>query len=370
MDGSAPDVSIVTSGHDVADARIHRWCAALADAGLTVELLGLGSEADAPGGVPTSTADRPGPASRARLAGTYAARARGRVLLALDPDSLLATLAVGRARRRAVVADVHEDYAALLRDRAWARGAVGAVAAGLAGVASRAARTADLVVVADAHIPPLEARRRVVLRNLPYLGMLPVPGPAGDPLRALYVGDVRPSRGLWSMLDAVAAARAWHLDVVGPVAPSAQPELAARLAAGDLADRVSFHGRRPPREAWSFAAGAACGLVLLEDTPAFREAMPSKLYEYVASGLPVVVTDLPRQREFVESRRIGVVVPAGTTTGTDTAAVLRGWTERRSELAELRARTADFRAEADAWSAEYAAAAAAVRDLVVSVRRS
>ncbi|MDN5789426.1 MAG: glycosyl transferase, partial [Micrococcales bacterium] len=122
------DVSIVTSGHDVADARLHRVAAALQATGLCVQVLGLGDPADGPLGAEVSTAQRGSLARRSHTAYRHARSARGKVLLALDPDSLMTCLAVGRLRGRAVVADVHEAYAALLRDRAWARGWRGRVA--------------------------------------------------------------------------------------------------------------------------------------------------------------------------------------------------------------------------------------------------
>lgn len=359
-----PDVSIVTSGHDVADARIHRLCAAFMDAGLTVELLGLGAADGAPRGARATVTTRPGFVGRAMTAVRYAAAARGRVLVALDPDSLLAGLAVARLRRRRVVADIHEDYGALLADRPWARGWKGRVAAVLAGVATWAARRADLVIVADDHVPPTAARRRVVLRNLPYPGMLPGESQVQLPPRAVYIGDVRGSRGLWAMIESIEDAPGWSLDIVGPVSRDEEPRLTAYLAEGAARDRVRLHGRQPPREAWRLAAGAACGLVLLEDTPAFRAAMPSKLYEYVASGLPVIVTDLPRQREFVEAQQVGVVVPAGETCAASVSEVLRAWSADPEALARLRERTAAFRATADEWRTTYAAAAGAVAELV------
>ncbi len=359
-----PDVSIVTSGHDVADARIHRLCAALHDAGLAVELHGLGPAQGAPTEVPTRVRDRPGLAGRALTAVRYAAGARGRVLIALDPDSLLASLVVARLRRRAVVADVHEDYAALLADRPWAAGWKGRLAKILVAVATRTARSADLVMVADEHVPPLLGRQRLVLRNLPYPGMLPDATAPDLPPRALYVGDVRGSRGLWAMVEAVEQAPGWSIDIVGQVSALDQPRLTAYLADGPARDRIRVHGRRPPREAWRLAKGAACGLVLLEDTPAFRAALPSKLYEYVASGLPVVVTDLPRQRTFVETHDVGVVVPHGEACAAAVATVLRGWTAEPSGLAALRERTGAFRATSDEWHDAYAAAAATVAQLV------
>ncbi len=359
--GGAVDVSIVTSGHDVADARIHRLSSALLDAGLTVELLGLGDPASAPAGVGVRAVDRPGVVGRALLAVRHALRARGRVLVALDPDSLVAAFVIGRARRRGVVADVHEDYAALLQDRSWATGWRGRIARRVVGLATATARRSDLAIVADEHVPPASGRSRLVLRNIPYLGLLP-PFRAEDPQqqRALYIGDVRASRGLWSMIEAIEGAPGWTLDIVGAVARDDAARLDAYQLDGPARDRVRVHGRRPPREAWSLAREASCGLTLLEDTAAFRAALPSKLYEYVACGLPVIVTDLPRQRGFVETWGAGAIVPPGKDAGPRAAEVLRYWAEHPEALDSIRGSSARFRGEATQWTGEYQAMAEAV----------
>ena len=42
------DVTLLSSGHDVADARLHRHCAALRRAGLRVEVIAKGRAEDAP----------------------------------------------------------------------------------------------------------------------------------------------------------------------------------------------------------------------------------------------------------------------------------------------------------------------------------
>lgn len=360
----SPDVSVVTSGHDVADARIHRLASALKDAGLTVELLGLGDPGSAPSGVHVRTVARPGVVGRALLAARQASRARGRVMLALDPDSLVACYLVGRARRRRVVADVHEDYAALLVDRSWAAGWKGRVARRVVGIATIVAERSDLVIVADEHVPPERGRSRLVLRNVPYLGLLPGFRP-DDPRRqrALYIGDVRASRGLWSMIEAVEGAPGWTLDIVGAVAPGDLDRLEVYQREGPARDRVRVHGRKPPREAWSLARDASCGFTLLEDTPAFRAALPSKLYEYVACGLPVIVTDLPRQRRFVESWGAGAVVPPGPLAGPRASQVLRDWTAHPDALDAIRAASSRFQGEATEWASEYRAVAEAVARL-------
>lgn len=351
-----PDVSIVTSGHDVADARLHRIVAACRRAGLSLELLGLGDSSAAPDGIPVRTRARGPVVRRAGTAFELARAARGRVLFALDPDSTLTCLAIGRLRRRFVVADVHEDYLSLLRDRPWASGPVGLLASAVARFATWAAARADLTVVADEHVPPKRARLRMVVRNLPDLSMLPDPSPRERTPRALYVGDVRGSRGLRQMLDVLEQAGDWQLDVVGPVATSDQHEVQRRVKAAGLAGRVRFHGRMPPEQAWTFARGAWCGLVMLEDTPAFREAMPSKLFEYLACGLAVIVTDLPRQRELVVRLGAGRVVVNGPDAVPQAVEQLQRWAQKPAELDVCRRNAAAWAAD-NATSSDYDALA-------------
>ncbi|MGC5583363.1 glycosyltransferase [Ornithinimicrobium sp. W1679] len=366
------DVSVVTSGHDLADARLHREVAALVGLGIRVEVLALGHGVDAPAGSSARTWRRRGPAGRAALAGEMAVRARGRVLLAHDPDSAVAAGAVVRATGRRLVVDVHEDYGALLHDRPWARrmhGLPGILARGLVRTFQEVAARADLTVVADDHVPPLRARHRLLLPNVPYPGMLPAPALPDPRPRAVYVGDVRASRGLFAMFAALRGAPDWTLDVVGPVAPADRPAMEAALDADpDLARRVRLHGRRPPVPAWADAAGAWCGLVLLADTPAFRRAVPSKLAEYLACGLPVVTTDLPRQADVVGTTGAGSVVPTGDDeqVGAAVAEVLRGWSQQPGTLSMAResARREGSCGPAAQAPALYQAFAGAVADLL------
>jgi glycosyltransferase involved in cell wall biosynthesis len=347
------DVSLVTSGHDVADARLHRLVAALTDAGLTVEVLGLGDPSAAPpSATVVRTTDRRGPRGRMVDAVVSPWRAQGRVVVVLDPDAVPSAW-LRRLSGRRLVVDVHEDYAALLDDRPWAHGIVGGIARAGTGLATSLTRRADLTVVADTHVPPGDARRRLVLRNLPYGDYLPAASEPDPTPRALHVGDLRRTRGLFDMVEAVAHAPGWTLDLVGPVAPADVDALEARLRLPDVAGRVHQHGRRPPHEAWALARGAWVGLSMLQDTPAFRDAVPTKVYEYLACGLPVVATPLPRQAELVERVGAGVVVG-------DPAAASRAL---RAYIADPALLTA-HRAAARSWSGEDSGAYTAFVDAV------
>ena len=350
-------MSVVTSGHDVADARLHREVAAFQRAGLSVEVLGLGDAANAPPGVAARTRPRPGLVGRAVSALASPWRARGRVLVCLDPD-VLPSASVRRLTGRRVVADVHEDYVALLKDRRWARGTAGRVAQALARGATRLAARADLTVVADDHLPPMTGRERLVVRNLPDTALLPEPSePAATP-RALYVGDLRASRGLFTMLEAIERAPGWGLDLVGPVSAVDQQRVDEWRASSPAADRVRFHGRLEPRAAWELARGAWVGLALLDRTPAFEAAVPTKLYEYLACGLAVIVTPLPRMVDIVEASSAGAVV----TDAPEAAATLTSWATARSELTTRREAGSRWWA-AQAGGSPYDALAARVKAL-------
>jgi glycosyltransferase involved in cell wall biosynthesis len=365
------DVTVVSSGHDVADARLHREVAALQRAGLSVEVLGLGQAALGPAGATVITWPRGGMVHRGLRAVRLPWSARGRLLVTLDPDVVPAALLVGRLRRRPVVADVHEDYVALLADRPWARRGRRVLQA-LAGRCIALTGRATVTVVADDHVPPQAARcrRRLVVPNLPDAASLPIPIPAPDrpPLRAVYVGDVRTSRGLRDMVEAVAAAPPWQLDIVGPVASADLDWLEQRLASPDLRTepglsaapatapvRVRVHGRQPPARAWQIAAGASVGMLMLADTPAFRDAVPTKLYEYLACGMAVVATPLPRVVPIITGAgagagrvgagRVGDEGPGSqgspspgvlVADADEAAAVLRRWAQDPAELAVLR----------------------------------
>jgi glycosyltransferase involved in cell wall biosynthesis len=343
-----PDVTVLTTGHDVADARLHRVVAALARHGMAVEVLGLGDAAAGPPDASTRAVPRRGLLSRAGSALVRPWQAHGRVTVVLDPDLVpVARLRRMVRRHEALVVDVHEDYARVLDDRSWAAGVRGTLARGVVALSTRAAAGADLTVVADAHVPPLHARHRLVVRNLPDTSMLPSPAGLDPSPRALYVGDVRASRGLWAMVATVERAPRWTVDVIGPVASSDQERLDRWLGTSPHASRLRLLGRRPPQESWAAAAGAWVGLSLLEATPAFVEALPSKLFEYRACGLAVIATDLPRQSAWVQQQGTGAVVAAGPAeqVGAAVAELLEAWADDPSAVLAARAAAAEVRAE-------------------------
>lgn len=350
----------MTTGHDVADARLHRIVAALGRQDLRIGLHGLGSSSVAPDVAHLICRPRRRLARRALAAASLpAVRPAARLLVVLDPELVLPVLVWRGLRRGRVVVDVHEDYVALLRDREWARGLRRFVAAGLARSATAMAGWADLTVVADEHVPPPRARRRMVVRNLPPSVDLPAAGRRDATPRALYVGDIRTSRGLRRMVDAILAVPPWRLDLVGPVAASDQAWLTAALQRPG-GERVRLHGRLPPAASWEFARGAWVGLTVLDQTSAFVATLPTKVYEYLGCGLAVVSTPLPRVTTLLRESGAGVVIGSVE----ELTRTLRGWWEQPESIDEHRSAARAWAAASLPPTSEFDALAAAIAALV------
>lgn len=66
--------------------------------------------------------------------------------------------------------------------------------------------------------------------------------------------------------------------------------------------------RVPADQLASYAAQACIGLAVEQPTPERLLALPTKLFEYMAYGLPVVASDLPLTREILQTAKCGILV--------------------------------------------------------------
>ena len=320
------DVSIISSGANFADARLHRLTNALLRAGLSVEIFAPGNPSDAPHGISKKSVESPQlviHATRGSLANgknlisryhrsrIFCMRASGSILYAISPEAVVPAYFQAKLLRRKIAVDFYEDYLQVLHDRGWAKKFLG-IPGFLAALDTKAAlwfsKRADLTTVADVQVPPFNARNRLVVRNLPDVSLLTDSGTPSELPRAIYIGDMRTSRGLRAMLEVATLVPQWEFDLVGPIAVADQAFVDQwKLQNSDRIRAVRFHGKLTPRAAWKVAEGAWVGLSLLEKTPAFMEAVPSKLYEYMSVGLAIISSPLPRCIDLINTSGAGAI---------------------------------------------------------------
>ena len=67
--------------------------------------------------------------------------------------------------------------------------------------------------------------------------------------------------------------------------------------------------RVPYQEVDSYLRQAIIGLSVMLDRPNKKIAYPTKLFEYMAYGIPIIATDVGYQAEIIKSTRAGILVP-------------------------------------------------------------
>ena len=76
----------------------------------------------------------------------------------------------------------------------------------------------------------------------------------------------------------------------------------------DVAENLCFHGYADQRTALAYAANATAGLALLKPVGDYPDSYPTKLFEYMALGLPVVTSDFPLYQDVVNRHNCGLCV--------------------------------------------------------------
>lgn len=253
-------------------------------------------------------------------AATVAARVAGMVGGHLyhfhDPELLLPMRTLAERLRVPVIYDVHEHYRGTLRGNSASRLSGLAQSAAYALIERFAMRSLAGIVTVTPQIAEIYrgwAKRIALVRNLPdideILALTQERQPDIDACRMVYSGSLE-QRALYPLAGAVRLLEKTHpqisVDLVGDFKDGSEKERILRHW-GDIgvADRLQLVGRMPREAFLRSLSRYSVGLVLFWPTPNAQVGLPNKLFEYMACGLPVVVPDLPNQREVVEQTGCG-----------------------------------------------------------------
>jgi glycosyltransferase involved in cell wall biosynthesis len=308
----------LTSVHPRSDARIHaKQCRTLARAGYAVTLMvadGLGDSQAEPN---LAIVDVGRPASRReRLAVTglrllRQVRQRGAAVVHLHDPELLPLAWLLKRQGLRVIFDAHEDVPLQLLGKPYLAPALARWLARLYPPAERLlCQGLDAIVAAT---PAIAEKMRTLgppvisVANYPLLSEFPQVAAAVPRERALaYVGGLSHCRGLSHIVQANAAVRPpGTLYLAGTFW---DPALQARLAAGPAWEHVRHLGVLERAEVAALLARCRAGLVTLLPQPNYIQALPVKLFEYMAAGLPVIASHFPRWRQIVEGHECGLCV--------------------------------------------------------------
>ena len=251
------------------------------------------------------------------------------VVVVHAPELLPLTLlwrALGRGRT--FLYDIRENYALnVATQRVYSGLSRRGLAAGLRWVEGLAAQRAAGLLLAEKSyaeelpfLRKLPARRVVVLENKyqPAPGQtLPAhpPGPllASTPLRLLYSGTISELNGVWEAVALAAQLReAWpagaQLTIVGFCQQPALLERLQQAASQNPAWLTLIGGAEPVPHARVVAeiTRSHIGLLPYRPHPSTERCRPTKLFEYLAHGLPIIASPNPLWQALLAAHGAGL----------------------------------------------------------------
>jgi glycosyltransferase involved in cell wall biosynthesis len=310
----------LSSGHPAFDNRIfQKECRSLAMAGYRVALVVPHARDETVDGVELCAVPPPGGRLErfvltvVRVFGR-ALRERGALYHFHDPELIPFGLLLGWITGRPVVYDVHEPYTDSIATRQWLprpfRWLAGLVYGGL----EWAARRRCAFVIAEPYYARWLPQATPVL-NYPRLEQfatlraIPPQRPADGRIRLLYTGVLYLDRGAMTYAALVERLDGAEVHLIG----YCPKDVALAMRAGcRTPERLVFEGIdehlpherlvRAYHEPWTAALG------LLFDIPKYREKEPTKFFEYMAAGVPLIVSRTPVWQELVEGSGAGLCV--------------------------------------------------------------
>jgi len=145
-----------------------------------------------------------------------------------------------------------------------------------------------------------------IVRNFPLLSEFPqeIRTFKDREKQICYVGSITPVRGAFAMVRAVENLE-YPFFLCGDIRGE---KLANELELEKGWNNTTYLGRLSRYQVADIMSKSMVGLALIQEDANLANGYPVKLFEYMASGLPVIVSKFPKWKEIVDTTKSGIVV--------------------------------------------------------------
>ncbi len=164
------------------------------------------------------------------------------------------------------------------------------------------------VLMEDYGIP---SDKFILLRNLPHktgpikwINLRKRFGFPADSIILIYQGVILKGRGMHLLIEALERIDNACLVIMGD--GDLRGELERLAESKGLTKRMVFTGTIPQEFILEYTIGADIGCTLIENiSKSYYYALPNKLFEYVAAGIPVLASNLPQMMQVIDKYNVG-----------------------------------------------------------------
>lgn len=302
-----------TSAHKADDIRIfHKECISLAEAGHEVYLVAANTDQRVMNGVHLVNVISKNRGRIGRM--IFTGRAVYQKAKSLncdvyhfhDPELLRFALRLKR-KGKIVIYDAHEDLPRQILGKEYLR-FKSTVARIVEIYENRIARRVSFVITAT---PFIAERFKQINKNCVDINNFPLLNEIDfeksdlerDVNKACFIGAISNARGINELVESLNETNV-RLDLAGTIPESMKSNLIAMKGWTN----VNELGLVNREQSLKIKSSSSAGIVTFLPLPNHINAQPNKIFEYMASGLPVVGSNFPLWKEIIEDNNCGVCV--------------------------------------------------------------
>lgn len=255
---------------------------------------------------------------------------------------------------KTVVRDVHEDYGLTFIVKHWIPAPIRRPAARFMTFVERMSSSFfDRIVAATPSIArrflpdsAVEVQNFAMSSEVDQSSRTPY---AARPQWIVYAGRLMEVCGLREMVEAMSLQSAdskTRLKLAGP-----DEEFLPSVLAGPGGNRTDYLGFLSRGELDDLLNSAVVGLVVLHPTPNHIESQPTKMFDYMNAGIPVVASDFPWWRNIIEKHGCGILVDP--LNAAEIASAIRWMIEHPEDAEEMGKRGRIAASKFFSWQAEF-----------------
>ncbi|MDH3349293.1 MAG: glycosyltransferase [Desulfobulbaceae bacterium] len=230
-----------------------------------------------------------------------------------DPE-LLPWAQLLRLKGKAVIFDMHENLPKAILSKGWVPLTFRSLFSFIARMIEHLLLTGIPVIFAEnSYVKDyLWVSDKVVILNMPDVDHLDkITDNCYQTPTVGYMGIVAPERGSITTLKAITELRKkgfdLHYECIGPIRGNDHQNIFRNMSEHERKS-IRLRGYMKPQEGWKIIKRCHIGLAVLHAVPNYVESYPTKMFEYMALGLPVIVSDFPLYRKIIDKYKCGICV--------------------------------------------------------------
>lgn len=317
-------ICILTSVHSVFDTRIfHKEAKTLASVGYDVTLIAQNDKEDTVDGI--KIIPLPKPKNRWErffktdcLLYKKALMQKADIYHFHDPELLSWMVKLKKKTGAKVIYDIHENISGQILDKEWIpeilRKPVSKI---YKWREKKLLPLVDWVLLAeDSYLKIYKNYKNVsIIRNYPLISNKLLKNEIRlqhNFPKLVYVGGISKTRGIFEMIGAIKILKqkfkSIQLKMAGPIEGKIKLRMNNLVKYYGLNENIVFYGKISHPEALQLISTADIGLSLLYPVPNYIESLPTKLFEYMTAGLPVIASNFPLWKKIIEGNNCGICV--------------------------------------------------------------